>query len=285
MLQAAKQEGLEHIVSWQPHGRAFMVRNPSEFVEKILPRFFSQTKYPSFQRQLNLYGFSRFAHGRDKGAYHHPCFVRGKRSLVRGMIRRKIKGTKVRRTMRPSEEPDFYAPEWNAGSSCCVHHDEQPQVVEETTSPPTDTDKKDIVQRAAAAAAATAKVAKVDTTTTTTITPKVATAEKETSPKLQKKTPLCHHDSPITTVLPFDMILDDDDDDLKMLEGAAALDRPENHHSLWDGGYDNGIDNEENGLPGSDFDFWGFLNENNDNDNCDPLIWDDINFTPKLTMI
>ena len=38
MLHAAKQEFLEHIVSWQPHGRAFMVRNPSEFVERILPR-------------------------------------------------------------------------------------------------------------------------------------------------------------------------------------------------------------------------------------------------------
>jgi hypothetical protein len=76
-------------------------------------RFFSQTKYPSFQRQLNLYGFSRFSHGEDKGAYFHHCFVRGKRSLVRGMVRRKIKGTKVRRTMSPSEEPNFYAPEWN----------------------------------------------------------------------------------------------------------------------------------------------------------------------------
>jgi hypothetical protein len=76
-------------------------------------RFFSQTKYPSFQRQLNLYGFARFSHGKDKGAYFHHCFVRGKRPLVRGMVRRKIKGTKVRRTMSPSEEPNFYTPECN----------------------------------------------------------------------------------------------------------------------------------------------------------------------------
>ena len=75
-------------------------------------RFFSQTKYPSFQRQLNLYGFSRFAHGRDKGAYFHACFVRGKRALVRNMVRRKIKGTKVRRSLLPSEEPDFYEAHW-----------------------------------------------------------------------------------------------------------------------------------------------------------------------------
>jgi hypothetical protein len=78
----------------------------------IYHRFFSQSKYASFQRQLNLYGFSRLAHGKDKGAYFHSLFIRGKPSLVRGMVRRKVKGTKVRRPMAPSEEPDFYAPQW-----------------------------------------------------------------------------------------------------------------------------------------------------------------------------
>lgn len=77
-------------------------------------RFFSQTKYASFQRQLNLYGFSRLQHGPDKGAYFHLCFVRGQREKVRDMVRRKIKGTKVRRTMKPEEEPNFYDPKWNS---------------------------------------------------------------------------------------------------------------------------------------------------------------------------
>jgi hypothetical protein len=113
MLDAVEKEGLEHIVSWQPHGRSFTVYKPREFVDKVLKRFFTQSQYPSFQRQLNLYGFSRFAHGRDKGAYYHSCFVRGHRSLVRGMIRRKIKGTKVRRTFSPDEEPNFYDPKWS----------------------------------------------------------------------------------------------------------------------------------------------------------------------------
>ena len=38
MLEAVEREGLEHIVSWQPHGRAFMVKKPKEFVDKILAR-------------------------------------------------------------------------------------------------------------------------------------------------------------------------------------------------------------------------------------------------------
>mmetsp|Transcript_26354 Transcript_26354/g.46825 ORF Transcript_26354/g.46825 Transcript_26354/m.46825 type:complete len:347 (+) Transcript_26354:315-1355(+) len=108
MLDHMEDNGDKSIVCWQPHGRAFTVHKPKEFVVKIMPKFFNQTKYASFQRQLNLYGFSRLTHGPDKGAYYHSCFVRGERNLCRRMIRQKIKGTKVRKTLSPEEEPNFY---------------------------------------------------------------------------------------------------------------------------------------------------------------------------------
>ena len=38
MLKQSAEEGHENIVSWCPHGRSFMVRRPSEFVEKIMHR-------------------------------------------------------------------------------------------------------------------------------------------------------------------------------------------------------------------------------------------------------
>ena len=50
---------LASIVSWQPHGRCFLVRDVKRFEENILPRFFKMTKYTSFHRQLNLWGFKR----------------------------------------------------------------------------------------------------------------------------------------------------------------------------------------------------------------------------------
>jgi len=59
------------IVSWLPHGRAFIVRKPKEFSQKIMHRYFRQTKITSFQRQLNLYGFRRLTQGPDTGAYYH----------------------------------------------------------------------------------------------------------------------------------------------------------------------------------------------------------------------
>lgn len=98
------------IVSWQPHGRAFKVHKPKEFVDRIMPHFFNQNKYASFQRQLNLYGFSRITNvGPDKGAVYHHCFVRNQRNLVKGMVRRKVKGTKFRRIVSPEDQPNFYA--------------------------------------------------------------------------------------------------------------------------------------------------------------------------------
>jgi hypothetical protein len=113
MLDDRDKDGKHSVVTWQPHGRAFMVHKPKEFVDQIMHHYFNQTKYASFQRQLNLYGFSRLSHGPDKGAYFHMAFVRGSRHLCRSMIRQKIKGTKVRRSLQPEEEPNFYAPEWN----------------------------------------------------------------------------------------------------------------------------------------------------------------------------
>ena len=84
-------------------------------------RFFNQTKYASFQRQLNLYGFYRFAQGKDKGAYFNLCFVRGHRSLVRNMIRRKIKNNKhLNNNKSLVEDHDFYHPAWKNHFESCV---------------------------------------------------------------------------------------------------------------------------------------------------------------------
>mmetsp|Transcript_3437 Transcript_3437/g.6486 ORF Transcript_3437/g.6486 Transcript_3437/m.6486 type:complete len:213 (-) Transcript_3437:243-881(-) len=63
LLERAEIERLTDIISWQPHGRAFVVHQPKKFVSGLMPRFFRQTKLTSFQRQLNLYGFNRLTKG------------------------------------------------------------------------------------------------------------------------------------------------------------------------------------------------------------------------------
>ena len=59
MLEAVDNLALSHVVSWLPNGQGFHVKDASKFMELIAPQFFKATKYRSFQRQLNLWGFIR----------------------------------------------------------------------------------------------------------------------------------------------------------------------------------------------------------------------------------
>jgi hypothetical protein len=89
MLEYAEKENYQHIVSWVKDGSAFKVHNSREFVEKVMPEYFDQTKYDSFRRQVNMYGFTRLTQLEDRGAICHPSFVKGARYLC-GNIRRRF---------------------------------------------------------------------------------------------------------------------------------------------------------------------------------------------------
>jgi hypothetical protein len=71
--------------------------------------WFRQTRYTSFQRQLNIYEFERITDGPDKNAYHSPSFLRGRYELTFRMKRNVIKGTGTRGPSSPQSEPDFYS--------------------------------------------------------------------------------------------------------------------------------------------------------------------------------
>jgi len=108
MLSSVERDGNSHIVSWQTHGRCFVVHRPKEFVSLVMPVYFRQTKLTSFQRQLNLYGFCRLTSGRDRGGYYHELFLRGRPFLCKRMMRTRIKGTGIKAASSPQTEPDFY---------------------------------------------------------------------------------------------------------------------------------------------------------------------------------
>jgi len=108
LLEKIESEGYGHIVSWQPHGRCFVIHNQKEFIEHVMPKYTKHSKFPSFRRQLNLYGYRRLTKGKDRGGYYHELFLRGKPFLARRMQRKCIKGTGVRCRNNPKDEPDFY---------------------------------------------------------------------------------------------------------------------------------------------------------------------------------
>jgi hypothetical protein len=55
---------------------SFVVHKRKTFVECVMPVYFRMSKFVSFQRQLNLYGFNRITKGQDKGGkgqMHKNC--------------------------------------------------------------------------------------------------------------------------------------------------------------------------------------------------------------------
>ena len=94
-----------HAISWMPHGRAWKVRQKDLFMRTICPKYFSQTKFESFIRQANGWGFRRIRQeGPDRNAYYHELFLRGEPDLIKD-IKRPLPGEKASKEVT---EPNFY---------------------------------------------------------------------------------------------------------------------------------------------------------------------------------
>lgn len=109
LLTAAElDEELARSISWQVHGRAFIVHDRKLFVRDVLPKWFLQSRFESFQRQLNLYGFRRITAGPDRGACYHELFLRQRPVLASRVERIRLKGKGPRKPAAPDLEPNFY---------------------------------------------------------------------------------------------------------------------------------------------------------------------------------
>ena len=89
ILYDAEKNGQSDIISFLPHGRAFAVHKSKEFIRDIMPKYFAAGRMNTFLKQLNLYFFVRITDGKDKGAYRHPKFARGKRHLCKKIKRKR----------------------------------------------------------------------------------------------------------------------------------------------------------------------------------------------------
>ena len=38
VLDQIEIDGTAHVISWQPHGRCFVIHKPKEFVERVMPK-------------------------------------------------------------------------------------------------------------------------------------------------------------------------------------------------------------------------------------------------------
>ena len=81
----------QSIITWIPRAKgrpnSFKILDQEAFVSKLLKKYFQQTKFKSFQRQLNLWGFQRTS----DGGYTHEFFVKGEPSLCQYITRKQSK--------------------------------------------------------------------------------------------------------------------------------------------------------------------------------------------------
>ncbi len=78
----------DDIVAWLPHGQSFMIHKKRVFETEILGKFFKKSKFTSFTRKLNRWGFSRITRGAENGAYFHALFRRDQPRLCLQMSNR-----------------------------------------------------------------------------------------------------------------------------------------------------------------------------------------------------
>jgi hypothetical protein len=88
-LWAVLNDGGNHeSIAWTPGGDAILIVD-RDALSKVLENYFSHTKFSSFQRQLNYFGFKHDRAFGKKPQYSHPQFRRGYRETAL-QIRRKV---------------------------------------------------------------------------------------------------------------------------------------------------------------------------------------------------
>lgn len=89
MLEDAEELGYGHVISWMPDGKSFKIHvdgtqdiGDEKIIVQALQRAFNMTRYRSFLRQLQLYGFERICKGPHRGECKHELLVRGQRDIL-----------------------------------------------------------------------------------------------------------------------------------------------------------------------------------------------------------
>lgn len=94
MLEESQENGTEHIVSWNRHGRSFQILDRCDFEQFVMPKYFQSNSFSTFARQTNHYKFGRISKGTYRGAFYHECFLRGRPDLLNQITRKSSTSSK-----------------------------------------------------------------------------------------------------------------------------------------------------------------------------------------------
>eukprot|EP00585_Thalassiosira_rotula_P013290 CAMPEP_0196129894 /NCGR_PEP_ID=MMETSP0910-20130528/453_1 /TAXON_ID=49265 /ORGANISM="Thalassiosira rotula, Strain GSO102" /LENGTH=219 /DNA_ID=CAMNT_0041389093 /DNA_START=92 /DNA_END=751 /DNA_ORIENTATION=+ len=108
MLEYASDSSYSSAVSWSSDGRSFAIYNTNIFMQHVVPRNFKLTKFRSFTRQLNNWGFTNLY----ENVWRHKYFIRGntdglqllRRVQIKEPSKRKIPENSAQNKDQPNEE-------------------------------------------------------------------------------------------------------------------------------------------------------------------------------------
>jgi hypothetical protein len=107
-----------------PHGFSWKIHDPKQFVTIVMPMYFEkQSKFTSFNRQVNGWGFRRVMDGPDRDAYYNQFFIRDQPHLMRMMKRTSHKNQvpTSRSSDMPFKVPDRH--ETNSLQNCSIFNE------------------------------------------------------------------------------------------------------------------------------------------------------------------
>lgn len=71
LMAVLDNDQLSDIITWLPHGKGFIILQKKKFASEVMPMYFKHSKFTSFTRKLNRWGFTRVSKGPETGAYYH----------------------------------------------------------------------------------------------------------------------------------------------------------------------------------------------------------------------
>jgi hypothetical protein len=95
-----EEEKFPECISWSVDGTSFTVSNPQELEQRVLPSYYKSSKFSSFQRQLNYFGFKKV---KKRGyMYTHEQFMKGNKDKLIEIKRKPNTGNLKKRKVKVS---------------------------------------------------------------------------------------------------------------------------------------------------------------------------------------